>query len=319
MTHATMQTASDLARRRNRMLRDKLFVWLCLAVTLLSIIVLATLLISILVQGLQFLNLNFLTSYPSRFPDKAGFKGALWGSLWLCAICGLVALPLGVGAAVYLEEFAPKNRVTTFIRLNISNLAGVPSIVYGIIGLTAFGYMFWLFGSPTDPWREFGSPESFFYFRIPFGGCVLAGGLTLMIVILPIVIIASQEALRAVPDSLREGALATGATRWQMVQRMTLPAAMPGIMTGVILAMSRAIGEAAPLLVVGGFLFVTFTPQNLMDDFAAMPLQIYNWASRPQSDFHNVAASGIIVLLAVLLSFNALAVFIRQKLQKPLQ
>jgi phosphate transport system permease protein len=220
---------------------------------------------------------------------------------------------------VYLEEFAPRNRLTRFIQLNISNLAGVPSIVYGIIGLTAFTYMFGLFGTPTDPAFEFGSPDSFWYIRLPFGGCVLTGGLTLMIVVLPIVIIASQEALRAVPDSLREGALAAGATRWQMVWCMTLPAALPGIMTGIILSMSRAIGEAAPLLVVGGFLFVTFTPRNLMDDFAAMPLQIYNWASRPQAEFYRVAASGIIVLLAVLLTFNALAVVIRQRFQKPLQ
>jgi phosphate transport system permease protein len=305
--------------RQRRMLRDRLFVALCVLITLISVIVLAVLLISIVKQGLTYLNWEFLKNYPSRIPAKAGFKGAMWGSLWLVAICGLVALPLGIGAAVYLEEFAPRNKFTTFIKLNISNLAGVPSIVYGIIGLTAFTYMFGLFGSPTDPAVELGDPESFFYIRLPFGGCVLTGGLTLMIVVLPIVIIASQEAIRAVPDSLREGALATGATRWQMVSRMTLPAALPGIMTGVILAISRAIGEAAPLLVVGGFLFVTFTPRNLMDDFAAMPLQIYNWASRPQAEFAKVAASGIIVLLIILLTFNAIAVFIRQKFHKPLQ
>ena len=305
--------------RQRRVLRDRLFVALCVTIALISVLVLVVLLGSIVKQGLTYLNWDFLNNYPSRFPAKAGFKGAMWGSLWLVGICGLVALPLGIGAAVYLEEFAPRNRFTTFIKLNISNLAGVPSIVYGIIGLTAFTYMFGLFGSPSDPAVEIGNPESPFYIRLPFGGCVLTGGLTLMIVVLPIVIIASQEAIRAVPDSLREGALATGATRWQMVSRMTLPAALPGIMTGVILAMSRAIGEAAPLLVVGGFLFVTFTPRNLMDDFAAMPLQIYNWASRPQAEFAKVAASGIIVLLTILLSFNAVAVFIRQKFHKPLQ
>jgi phosphate transport system permease protein len=305
--------------RGRKVLRDRLFVSLCILITLVSVVVLAVLLISIITQGLAYLNWDFLQNYPSRFPAKAGFKGALWGSLWVCAICACVALPLGIGAAVYLEEFAPRNKFTTFIKLNISNLAGVPSIVYGIIGLTAFTYMFGLFGSPKDPALEIGNPESVFYIRLPFGGCVLTGGLTLMIVVLPIVIIATQEALRAVPDSLREGALATGATRWQMVSRMTLPAAVPGIMTGVILSMSRAIGEAAPLLVVGGFLFVTFTPRNLMDDFAAMPLQIYNWASRPQAEFHKVAASGIVVLLMILLTFNAVAVFIRQKFQKPLQ
>jgi phosphate transport system permease protein len=304
---------------RARQIRDRVFVAICAAVTAVSIVVLAVLVVSILWQGFKHLDTDFLRTYPSRFPEKAGFKGALWGSLWLCVICSLAALPLGIGAALYLEEFAPKNRVTRFIQLNISNLAGVPSIVYGIIGLTAFTYMFGLFGTPTNPAWELGTAEDWYYLRLPFGGCVLTGGLTLMIVILPIVIIAAQEALRAVPDSLREGALATGATRWQMVWRMTLPAAVPGIMTGVILAMSRAIGEAAPLLVVGGFLFVTFTPNNLMDDFAAMPLQIYNWASRPQAEFARVAASGIIVLLALLLTFNAAAVFIRQKFQKPLQ
>ncbi|MBL8747325.1 MAG: ABC transporter permease subunit [Phycisphaerae bacterium] len=161
-----------------------------------------------------------------------------------------------------------------------------------------------------------GREDSFFYLRIPLGGSVLAGALTLMLVILPVVIISSQEALRAVPRSLREGAFAAGATRWQVVSRMVLPSAIPGIMTGVILAMSRAIGEAAPLLVVGGFLFITFTPVNVMSDFAAMPLQIYQWASRPQPEFYSVAASGIIVLLTVLLAFNAAAILIRQKFQK---
>jgi phosphate transport system permease protein len=314
-----MYTFPSAVPRRGRVLKDRLFVVVCVLVTFVSVAVLGALLWSILAQGLQFLRWDFLTTFPSRFPEKAGFKVALWGSLWLVAICAFTALPLGVGAAIYLEEFAPKNRFTRFVQLNISNLAGVPSIVYGIIGLTVFSYMFGLFGSPKDPSYTIGSPENWFYIRIPFGGCVLTGGLTLMLVILPIVVIASREALRAVPDSLREGALAVGSTRWQMVARMTLPAAIPGIMTGVILAISRAIGEAAPLLVVGGFLFVTFTPANLMDDFAAMPLQIFNWASRPQADFASVAATGIIVLLAILLFFNATAVFVRYKFQKPLQ
>jgi phosphate transport system permease protein len=314
-----MYTFQSAVPRRGRKVKDRLFVVLCVLVTFVSVAVLGTLLWSIVAQGMTHLRWDFLTTFPSRFPEKAGFKVALWGSLWLVAICAATALPLGVGAAIYLEEFAPRNRFTRFIQLNISNLAGVPSIVYGIIGLTVFSYMFGLFGSPKDPWYTFGEPENWYYFRIPFGGCVLTGGLTLMLVILPIVVIAARESLRAVPDSLREGALAVGATRWQMVARMTLPAAIPGIMTGVILAISRAIGEAAPILVVGGFLFVTFTPANLMDDFAAMPLQIFNWASRPQADFANVAATGIIVLLAILLFFNATAVFVRYKFQKPLQ
>jgi len=315
-----MYTLPTATPRKRRFMKDRLFVVMCLGVTCLSVLVLATLLFAIVYNGLEYLRPEFLTSYPSRFAEKAGFKGAMWGSLWLVVICGATALPLGIGAAIYLEEFAPRNRFTHFIQLNISNLAGVPSIVYGIIGLTAFGYMFGVFGSPKDPWwQTTDDTMSWYYIRLPFGGSVLAGGLTLMLVILPIVVIASREALRAVPDSLREGALAAGATRWQMVSRMTLPAAVPGIMTGIILSISRAIGEAAPILVIGGVLFVTFTPANLMDDFAAMPLQIYQWASRPQPEFMKVAASGIVVLLSILLVFNAAAVIVRQKFQKPLQ
>ncbi len=267
-----------------------------------------------------FLRTDFFTEYASRFPNKAGIRAPLWGSIWVCAICGLVALPTGVATAIYLEEFAPKNRFTNFIRLNISNLSGVPSIVYGIIGLTAFARLFNVFGTNRDsPGFELGTPDDWFYLRIPFGSGVLAGGLTLMLVVLPIVIISSQEAIRAVPNSLRQGALAMGSTRWQMVWRMTLPASIPTIMTGAILSMSRAIGEAAPLLVLGVPLFMRRTPENLMSEFTVLPLQIYRWAADPRADFRDLAASGIIVLLVVLLSFNAIAIFIRQKLQKQLQ
>jgi len=267
-----------------------------------------------------FIRTDFFTEFASRFPHKAGIRAPLWGSIWVCAICGIVALPIGIATAIYLEEFAPKNRLTNFIRLNISNLSGVPSIVYGIIGLTAFARLFSIFGTARDqPGFEFGTPEQWFYLRLPFGSGVLAGGLTLMLVVLPIVIISSQEALRAVPGTLRQGALAMGSTRWQMVWRMTLPASIPSIMTGAILAMSRAIGEAAPLLVLGVPLFMRRTPENLMSDFTVLPLQIYRWAADPRQDFRDLAASGIIVLLVVLLSFNAIAIFIRQKLQKQLQ
>jgi phosphate transport system permease protein len=237
----------------------------------------------------------------------------------VCAICGLLALPLGVATAVFLEEFAQKTRFTRIVQTNIMNLAGVPSIVYGILGLTAFARMFGAFGTNVEDAITLGSEESLFFLRIPFGSSVLAGGLTLMLVILPVVIIATQEALRAVPGSLRAGAFALGATRWQTVWGITLPAAVPGIMTGAILAMSRAIGESAPLLVLGGALFVSGAPENLMSDFAVLPLQIYNWASRPQESFHAIAASAIILQLVVLFLFNGIAVFIRQKLQKPLQ
>ncbi len=302
-----------------RVVKNRVFTGVCIAATSLSLLALAALLTAMLVKSLPHLDLAFLRNYASRDPEKAGLKAALWGSIWICAVCALSALPLGVGTAIYLEEFAPKNRITAFIKLNITNLAGVPSIVYGILGLTAFSQMWLLLGNPNAPTWTLGTREDWYYLQLPFGRSVLAGGLTLMLVVLPIVIVASQEALRAVPDSLREAALASGATRWQVVRQITLPAATPTIMTGAILAISRAIGEAAPILVIAGIVFIRFTPINLMDEFTAMPLQIYDWASRPQVEFHSVAAAGIVVLLAVLLTFNALAVFIRHKLQKPLQ
>jgi phosphate transport system permease protein len=239
------------------------------------------------------------------------------GSIWVCTICALTALPVGVGTAIYLEEFAKRGRLTEFIRINISNLSGVPSIVYGIIGLTAFSRFFgWRAGS--DP-IEFGNPDSLLYLRLPFGSSVLAGGLTLALVVLPIVIVASQEAIRAVPNSLRQGALALGSTRWQMVSRLTLPASLPMVMTGAILAMSRAIGEAAPILVLGAPLMVLETPANLMSEFTVLPMQIFNWAGRAKASFQEIAAAAIIVQLAVLMSFNAFAILVRQRLQTPLQ
>lgn len=266
---------------------------------------------------------QFVTSPPSRFPESAGLGPAMWGTIWICGACAFFALPLGVGTAIFLEEFKPRSRlmrrVHSFIELNIRNLAGVPSIVYGIIGLTAFVQVFGLFGTGLEPAVTLGSPDSLFYFQLPLGRGVLAGGLTLTLVILPIVIISSQEALRAVPGSIRQGGFAVGATKWQVVSKMTIPAAIPGIMTGSILAMSRAIGEAAPILVIAGLVFIRFTPDNFMSEFTAMPLQIFDWAGRPQEEFHKVAASGIIVLLGLLLIFNATAVFIRHKFQKPLQ
>jgi phosphate transport system permease protein len=310
--------SDDAGRLWIRAAKNRAFTSFCIGATGLSMLALVILLAAMFVKGWSHLDLSFLTEYASRKPEKAGIKAALWGSIWICAVCGVFALPLGVGTAIYLEEFAAKNRLTAFIRLNISNLAGVPSIVYGILGLSAFVQMWLLFGNPNDPVITIGTREDWYYLQLPFGRGVLAGGLTLMLVVLPIVIVSSQEALRAVPDSLREAALASGATRWQMVRRITLPAATPTIMTGSILAMSRAIGEAAPVLVIAGIVFIRFTPVNVMDEFTAMPLQIYDWAGRPQAAFHSVAAAGIIVLLAVLLTFNAAAVFIRHKLQKPL-
>ncbi|MFZ9881127.1 MAG: PstA family ABC transporter permease [Phycisphaerales bacterium] len=303
----------------SRLFANRAFLWTCLVAMNLAVLVLVVLLISIFWQGWDTLSWKFITNFASRKPSEAGIAAPLWGSVWVCAICGLVALPLGVGTAIYLEEFAKRTRFTRIVQTNIMNLAGVPSIVYGILGLTAFARMFGAFGTNVDEAIEFGDSESLWYIRLPFGSSVLAGGLTLMLVILPVVIISTQEALRAVPSSLRAGSFALGATRWQTVWGLTLPAAIPGIMTGAILAMSRAIGESAPLLVLGGLLLVFNTPENLMSDFAILPLQIFNWAGRPQDAFHAIAASAIIVQLVVLLAFNGVAVLIRQKLQKPLQ
>ena len=302
-----------------RILADRTFLWTCLVATNVAVVVLVLLLASIFWQGWDGFTWKFLTSYASRKPSEAGILAPLMGTVWVCAICGLVALPLGIGTAIYLEEFASRTRFRRFVQTNIMNLAGVPSIVYGILGLTAFARMFGAFGSNVDDAIEIGDPASILFLRIPFGSSVLAGGLTLMLVILPVVIIATQEALRAVPPSLRAGSLALGATPWQTVWGITLPAAVPGIMTGAILAMSRAIGESAPLLVLGGLLLVFSVPENLMSDFAILPLQVYNWAQRPQESFHAIAASAIIVQLILLVCFNGLGILIRQKLQKPLQ
>lgn len=302
----------------SRVFANRAFLWVCLIATNLAVLTLAALLISIFMQGWGSLSWDFLTSTASRRPEKAGILVPLIGSVWVCGVCAVIALPLGVGTAIYLEEFAKRTRFTRIVQTNILNLAGVPSIVYGILGLTVFARMFGAFGTGANAGLQFGDPEGFFFLRLPFGTSVLTGGLTLMLVILPIVIISTQEALRAVPPSLRAGAQALGATPWQTVWGITLPAAVPGIMTGAILAMSRAIGESAPLLVAGAALLLFSTPNNLMSDFAVLPLQIYNWAERSGSAFQEIAAGAIIVQLVVLLAFNGVAVLIRQRLQKPL-
>lgn len=277
-----------LARRRAL---DRVFHWVFLAASFVGILALALLIFDVLRKGLGWLDWDFLTSFPSRFPHRAGIKAALAGSLWVVGLTAVIAFPIGVAAAIYLEEFAGRSRLTQIINTNISNLAGVPSVVYGILGLAVFV-------------RGFG-----------LGRSVLAGALTLALLILPIIIIASQEAIRAVPDSIRRASYALGATQWQTVRHAVLPSALPGILTGTILAISRAVGETAPLLIVGALTFVAFTPLGPMDAFTVLPIQIFNWTSRPQEDFRSIAAAGIIVLLIVLLTMNALAVFLRNKYQ----
>ena len=282
--------SSDRLRRRHATTRC--FRLLCAAVAWAGIVILAVLLFHVTREGIRWLDLQFLTEFPSRFPAQAGIKSALWGTVWLITLTAGISIPVGVAAAIYLEEFSPKNRLSQLIEVNIGNLAGVPSIVYGILGLVLFVRF------------------------LALGRSVLAGSLTMTLLILPVIIIAAREALRAVPDSIRHAAFALGATRWQAVRAQVLPVALPGILTGVILALSRAIGETAPLVMIGALTYVAFVPEGPMDAFTALPIQIFNWASRPQENFHQLAAAGIIVLLATLLLMNATAVWIRQRAER---
>ncbi|QDT70057.1 Phosphate transport system permease protein PstA [Planctomycetes bacterium MalM25] len=268
---------------------SRLFGWLCTAATLVCVLALIGLLVTVLVNGIPWLSWTLVSSYPSRDPEKAGVLSALVGSLWLIGLTAIISIPTGVGAALYLEEYSANTWWKKLIQLNIANLAGVPSIVYGILGLGLFV-------------RAMSLDRS-----------VIAGALTLTLVVLPIVILSTQEALRAVPGTIRSASYALGATRWQTVWNQVLPAAMPGVMTGVILAISRALGEAAPLVAVGAAAYVAFLPQSLSDEFSALPLQIFNWAERPQEEFHGLASAAIVVLLAVLILMNAGAVFVRAK------
>lgn len=259
-----------------------------------ALAVLAWLLVKILRDGLSGLSIEFLMDMPSAFAARAGIQSAIMGTLWLAVICTVFVVPTGVAAAIYLEEYADRNRwYNRLIEVNIQNLAAVPSIVYGILGLAylvrgAFG----------------------------FGPTILAGGLTLGLLVLPVVVIASREAIRAVPPSIREGAMGLGATKWQAVWHQVLPSAVPGIATGSILALSRAIGETAPLIMVGAAVYVPFNPDGLDSRFTALPMQIFNWLSNAQDDFKALAASAIIVLMVILLVFNSAAIIIRNRFER---
>jgi phosphate transport system permease protein len=254
-----------------------------------GVVALAVLLVDVVADGLGRLDGAFLSSFASRFPERAGVRAALAGSIWLLVLTAVFSFPVSVAAAVYLEEYAAKGWLTRAIQTNIANLAGVPSIVYGILGLALFV-------------RTLG-----------FGRSILSGALTLSLLVMPVIIMASQEAIRAVPSTIREAAFGLGATRWQVVSHQVLPMAFPGILTGTILALSRAIGETAPLILVGAVGFVAFTPQSVMDQFTVLPLQIYSWISRPQDEFRELAAAGIIVLLLLLLTMNAAAIILRNR------
>ncbi|WP_019413688.1 phosphate ABC transporter permease PstA [Paenisporosarcina sp. TG20] len=275
-----------------RLASNKFFKWLFIAATGLALLTLAVLLIRIVTQGASSLDWNFMTSFASRRAEDAGIKSAFVGTIWLMVVTAPIAFTLGVGTAIYLEEYAKKGKFTSLIQMNIANLAGVPSIVFGLLGLTIFV-------------RELG-----------LGRSVLAGGLTMSLLILPIIVVASQEAIRAVPGHLREGSFAMGATKWQTIIRIVIPSALPGILTGNILALSRAVGETAPLIMIGALTYIAFLPENLMSQFTVMPIQIFNWTGRPQEAFQAVAAAGIIVLMIMLIIMNSIAVYIRNKFTK---
>ena len=278
-------------RRKLRKTLGAFFYTIFLLSVCVGIIGLSVLLFDVLTKGIPWLSWHFITDYPSRHPEEAGLFSALMGTVWLMVMTALFTVPVGVGAAIYLEEYAPRNFFTRFIEINVANLAGVPSIVYGLLGLALFVYL------------------------MNLGRSVLAGSLTLSLLVLPIVILASRESIRAVPDSYRQAAYAMGADQWQVIKGVVLPSAVPGILTGTILAMSRAIGEAAPVIAISALVYLTFIPGHPMERFTVLPIQIFNWVSRPQDEFRGLAAAGIIVLLVILLSMNAIAVFLRNKYQ----
>ena len=276
---------------KSRAIRGMVFYGVCLVCVCVGIVALGTLLIQIISDGWSWLTWHFLSDYPSRHPEEAGMMSAIFGTLWVMAMTGIFAVPIGIGSAMFLEEYAPKNKLMQVVEINLANLAGVPSIVYGLLGLAVFVY-----------WMN-------------IGRTALAGSLTLALLVLPVIILASREAVRAVPNAHREAAYALGADKWQVIRMVVFPGAFPGILTGSILALSRAIGEAAPVIAISALVYITFVPTSPMDRFTVMPIQIYNWVSRPQEEFQNLAAAGIIVLLVVLLSMNALAIFLRNKYQ----
>ena len=283
------QFNSNLERRKRL---GQIIYFLLLSCVLIGIAGLLVLLIRILFDGVDWLTWHFITNFPSRHPELAGMKSAIFGTIWTIALTGVFTVPIGIGAAVYLEEYSPKNWFTQIIEINISNLAGVPSIVYGLLGLALF-----------VQWMS-------------IGRAVLAGALTLALLVLPIVILASREAIKAVPDSYRQASYALGETKWETQKSVVLPSAMPSILTGVILALSRAIGEAAPIIAISALVYLTFIPTNPLSRFTVMPIQIFNWVSRPQDEFRGLAAAGIIILLLILLGMNSIAIYLRNRYQK---
>ncbi len=283
---------SNMSKRWRAYLLDRLVGMLGLAAAFIGLLFLVALIVSIFKLGIARLSWDFLTSFPSRFPEKAGIYPAIVGSLWIFLGTAFFAIPLGVSAAIYLEEYAKKSWLANVLEINIANLAGGPSIIYGILGLEIFVR------------------------TLQMGQSLIAGSLTLALLVLPVVIVVAREALRAVPSSIREAAYALGATKWQTIWKQVLPAAFGNILTGIILALARAIGEAAPLIVVGALTYVPFIPRSPMDEFTVLPIQIFNWVSRPQHGFVINAAAAIIVLLVLVLGLNGIAIFLRYRSQR---
>ena len=275
-----------------RLWGDRLLQSMALLVLALALASLGALLYDVLSDGIRRLNWQFLTSAPSSRPEQAGIYPAMIGSIYVISLTAALALPLGIASAIYLEEYGGSGRASRMIEVNIANLAGVPSIIYGLLGLGVFV-------------RTLG-----------FGRSVLAGAATLALLALPVVILSTREALRTVPKSIREGSYALGATKWQTIWYQVLPGALPGILTGLILALSRAIGETAPLITIGALTWVPFAPDSIWSPFTVLPIQIFNWVSRPQAAFAENAAAGIIVLLVMLLTMNAIAIVLRDRYQK---
>ena len=283
------EAARALARRRRW---GAVLAGVCFASTLFGLVVLAALLVDVAVQGASWLGWGFLTEYPSRIPARAGIKSAIAGTFWMMLLTAAVSVPIGVASAVYLEEYARRGWFLRMVQLNIANLAGVPSVLYGILGLAVFVRFAGL------------------------GRSLLAGAFTMALLILPVIIISTQEALRAVPRGIRESAYALGATRWQVVRSHLLPIAAPGALTGVILALSRAIGETAPLIMIGALTFIAFLPATPLDPFTVLPIQIFNWTSRPQEEFRGLAAAAIVVLMLALLLMNGSAIMLRNYFER---
>ena len=283
-------TNSDINR-----LKDKAFQVFGIFCTFIGLIVLGIFLFDIILEGAKRIDWDFLASLPSRRASRAGILTAWVGTIWILVLTTIIAFPLGVAAGVYLEEYSSKNRLNNFLEINISNLAGVPSIIYGLLGIEIFVR------------------------QMRLGNSLLAGALTLSLLILPIIIVTTREAIKAVPRSIRDGSYALGASQWQTIWNQVLPASFGGILTGIILALSRAVGEAAPLIVIGALAYVPFTPASPLDEFTVLPIQIFNWTSRPQAAFQTNAAAAIIILLVITFLLNGIAVYLRNRQQKKIK